>query len=154
MRINFYEARLSGDDRTMLVKEKGKNYEAERLDSPADIALMMRMLLNMGQMAEEHCYIIAMNNSCKVLGVFLISKGTANASIISPREVYMRALLSGAMQIVLCHNHPSGDVCPSGFDIKTTKRIKETGEMVNIALIDHIIIGGDEYFSFKEHGML
>lgn len=154
MRINFYEARLSEDDRTMLVKEKGMDYEAERLNSPTDIALMMRRLLNMGRMAEEHCYIIAMNNCCKVLGVFLISKGTANASIISPREVYMRALLSGAVQIVLCHNHPSGDVTPSNADMKTTKRLKETGELVNITLVDHIIIGGDSYLSFKEAKLL
>lgn len=154
MRINFYEARLSEDDRTMLVKEKGMDYEAGRLNSPAEIALMMRRLLHMEQMAEEHCYMIAMNNCCKVLGIFLISKGTANASIISPREVYMRALLSGAVQIVLCHNHPSGNVEPSELDKVTTKRIKEAGEMVNIALIDHIIIGGDSYLSFKEQGLL
>ena len=63
--------------------------------------MMMRKLLNMGQMAEEHCYMIAMNSSCKVLGIFLISKGTVNVSLISPREVYIRALLSGAVQIVL-----------------------------------------------------
>lgn len=154
MRINFYEARLSEDDRTMLVKEKGMDYEAGRLNSPAEIALMMRRLLHMEQMAEEHCYMIAMNNCCKVLGIFLISKGTANASIISPREVYMRALLSGAVQIVLCHNHPSGNVEPSELDKVTTKRIKEAGEMVDIALIDHIIIGGDSYLSFKEQGLL
>lgn len=154
MRINFYEARLSEDDRTMLVKEKGMNYEAGSLNRPADIALMMRRLLHMEQMAEEHCYMIALNNCCKVLGIFLISKGTANVSIISPREVYMRALLSGAVQIVLCHNHPSGNVAPSELDKETTERIKEAGRMVNIALIDHIIIGGNDYFSFRERGML
>ena len=104
MRINFYEARLSEDNRTMLVKEKGVNYDSGKLNSPEDIVLMMRKLLHVEQMAEEHCYMIAMNSSCKVLGVFFISKGTVNVSLVTPRELYIRALLAGAVQIVLCHN--------------------------------------------------
>ena len=68
MRINFYEARLSEDKRIMLVKEKGVNYDVGKLNSPEDIVLMMRKLLHVEQMAEEHCYMIAMNSSCKVLG--------------------------------------------------------------------------------------
>lgn len=97
MRINFYETRLSEDNRTMLVKEKGVNYDAGELNSPEDIVLMMRRLLHVEQMAEEHCYMIAMNSSCKVLGVFFISKGTVNVSLVTPRELYIRALLAGAV---------------------------------------------------------
>ncbi len=154
MRIYFYEARLSEDDRTMLVKEKGMNYDAEKLNSPESIVLMMRRLLHMEQMAEEHCYMIAMNSFCKVLGVFFISKGTVNVSLITPREIYIRALLSGAVQIILCHNHPSGNAMPSEQDIAITKKIKEAGEMININLADHIIIGSDSYLSFKEAKIL
>lgn len=154
MRINFYEAVLSKDDRTMLVKEKAVNYEAGKLNSPEDIVLMMRRLLHMEQMAEEHCYMIAMNSSCKVLGVFLISKGTVNVSLVTPRELYIRALLAGAVQIVLCHNHPSGNAIPSEQDIAITQKIKEAGEMININLADHIIIGSDSYLSFKEAKIL
>ena len=154
MRIYFYEARLSEDDRTMLVKEKGMNYDAEKLNSPESIVLMMRRLLHMEQMAEEHCYMIAMNSFCKVLGVFFISKGTVNVSLITPREIYIRALLSGAVQIILCHNHPSGNAMPSEQDIAITKKIKEAGEIININLADHIIIGSDSYLSFKEAKIL
>ena len=154
MRINFYEAVLSEDDRTMLVKERAVNYETGKLNNPEDIVLMMRSLLHMEQMAEEYCYMIAMNSSCKVLGVFLISKGTVNVSLITPREVYIRALLSGAVQIVLCHNHPSGSVVPSEQDIAITRKIKEAGELININLADHIIIGSDSYLSFKEAEIL
>lgn len=99
MRINFYEAMLSEDDRTKLVKEKGLNYEAEKLNSPESIVLMMRRLLHMEQMAEEHCYMIAMNSSCRVLGVFFISKGTVNVSLVTPRELYIRALLAGRCRL-------------------------------------------------------
>lgn len=154
MRINFYEARLSEDNRTMLVKEKGVNYDSGKLNSPEDIALMMRKLLHVEQMAEEHCYMIAMNSSCKVLGVFFISKGTVNVSLVTPRELYIRALLAGAVQIVLCHNHPSGNAIPSEQDIAITQKIKEAGEMININLADHIIIGNDSYLSFKEAKIL
>lgn len=154
MRINFYEARLSEDNRTMLVKEKGVNYDAGKLNSPEDIVLMMRKLLHVEQMAEEHCYMIAMNSSCKVLGVFFISKGTVNVSLVTPRELYIRALLAGAVQIVLCHNHPSGNAIPSEQDIAITQKIKEAGEMININLADHIIIGSNSYLSFKEAKIL
>lgn len=154
MRINFYEARLSEDNRTMLVKEKGVNYDAGKLNSPEDIVLMMRKLLHVEQMAEEHCYMIAMNSSCKVLGVFFISKGTVNVSLVTPRELYIRALLAGAVQIVLCHNHPSGNAIPSEQDIAITQKIKEAGKMININLADHIIIGSNSYLSFKEAKIL
>ena len=149
MRINFYETMLSEDDRTMLVKEKGVNYGAGKLDNPEDIVLMMHSLLHMGQMAEEHCYMIALNSSCKALGVFLISKGTVSASLVSPREIFLRALLVGAVQIVLCHNHPSGSISPSSQDFRLTKQVKEAGDLLGIRLVDHIIIGGDKYFSFS-----
>lgn len=154
MRINFYEAILSEDDRTMLVKDKAVNYEAGKLNDPKDIALMMRRLVHMEQMAEEYCYMLSMDSSCKVIGVFFLSKGTVNMSLVTPREVYIRALLSGAVQIVLCHNHPSGSAVPSEQDMTITQRIKETGELVNIKLIDHIIIGRDCYFSFAEAKIL
>ena len=154
MRINFYEARLSEDKRIMLVKEKGVNYDVGKLNSPEDIVLMMRKLLHVEQMAEEHCYMIAMNSSCKVLGVFFISKGTVNVSLVTPRELYIRALLAGAVQIVLCHNHPSGNAIPSEQDIAIPQKIKEAGEMININLADHIIIGSDSYLSFKEAKIL
>lgn len=154
MRINFYEARLSEDNRTMLVKEKGVNYDSGKLNSPEDIVLMVRRLLHVEQMAEEHCYMIAMNSSCKVLGVFFISKGTVNVSLVTPRELYIRALLAGAVQIVFCHNHPSGNAIPSEQDIAITQKIKEAGEMININLADHIIIGSNSYLSFKEAKIL
>ena len=154
MRINFYEAILSEDDRVMLVKEKGMNYDAKKLNSPREIVLMMRRLLHMEQKAEEYCYTIALDSSCKVLGIFFISKGTVNSSLITSREIYMRALLAGAVQIILCHNHPSGDVTPSEQDIRITKQLKEAGELLCINFADHIIIGGETYFSFKEADMI
>lgn len=154
MRINFYDTRITESGRTILLKEKGVNYETMRIDCPGKISLMLQALLHMDELAEEHCYMVALDNSNKVIGIFLLSKGTVNECLISPREVFMRALLIGAVQIILCHNHPSGNITPSMEDDKLTMRIKEAGKLINIALIDHIIIAGSQYFSFDEAGIL
>lgn len=154
MRINFYDARITDDDKTILVKERGINYETIDINNPEKIYVMMQMLLNMDELAEEHVYMIALNTSCKVLGMFLISKGTICTSLVSPREVFLRAALIGAVQIVLVHNHPSGNPVPSECDMELTKRLKAGGELLNICLADHIIIGQNSYLSFKEAKLL
>lgn len=154
MRIDFYDARITDHDRTVLVKEKGINYECQKMDSPKEISLMLKKLLHMDELAEEHVYLIALNNSCKVLGMFFLSKGTICTSLVSPREVFLRATLIGAVQIVLVHNHPSGNPVPSECDMELTKRLKDCGELLNICLADHIIIGHNSYLSFKEAKLL
>ena len=148
MRIDFYDARITDHDRTVLVKEKGI------MDSPKEISLMLKKLLHMDELAEEHVYLIALNNSCKVLGMFFLSKGTICTSLVSPREVFLRAALIGAVQIILCHNHPSGNPVPSECDMELTKRLKDCGELLNICLADHIIIGHNSYLSFREAKLL
>lgn len=154
MRINFYDARITGDDKTILVKEKGVNYETLNMSNPQKIYMMMQALLHMGELAEEHCYMIALNSSCRILGIFFLSKGTVSLSPVSPREVFMRAMLIGAVQIILCHNHPSNNTTPSDSDMELTRRIKEAGKLLNICLTDHIIIVKDSYLSFKKSNML
>lgn len=154
MRINFYDTRITDDSRTILVKEKGINYESPKMNCPKEISLMLKTLLHMDELAEEHVYMIALNHSCKILGVFFISKGTVNASLVSPREVFLRAMLIGAVQIILCHNHPSGNPVPSECDMELTKQLKAGGELLNICLTDHIIIGRGSYLSFKEANLL
>ncbi|MBD5402237.1 JAB domain-containing protein [bacterium] len=159
MRINFYDTRLDDNGRVVLVKEKGVNYKAEgkRANSPASVAQIMHRILRLDELAEECVYMLALNGACKLLGIFFISKGTVNMCLVTPRELYIRALLSGAAQIILVHNHPSGDVCPSEQDIKVTRQVKQAGEIINIPLVDHIIIGGignAAYISLREANML
>ena len=154
MRINFYDTRIANDGTTILVKERGINHEGANIKHPENIVLMMQALLHVGELAEEHCYLIALNSSCRILGIFFLSKGTVCASLVSPREIFIRALLIGAVQIVLCHNHPSGNPTPTDTDIKLTKRIQEAGVLLHIGLADHIVIGGCSYLSFKEADLL
>lgn len=154
MGIAFYDTRLSESGGVMLVKEKEAPYEAGKIDNPEKTARMMTDLLHLDQMAEEYCYMAALNSACHILGVFLLSKGTVNASLVSPRELYIRALLSGAVHIILCHNHPSGDPQPSRMDIQLTEKVKQAGQLMDVELSDHVIIGNGSYFSFKEAGLL
>ena len=84
----------------------------------------------------------------------LLSKGTVNASLISPREVLIQALRHGAVTMILVHNHPSGDPTPSKEDAALTKRLSQAGSVVGIPLIDHIIIGDLQYLSFREKDLL
>ena len=100
MRINFYNTMLSEDNRTILVKERGVNYGIGKICSPDDTVRMMKELLYLDKLAEEHCYMAALNSTCKIIGIFLISKGTVSSSLLSAREVYMRAVHSQAAGIL------------------------------------------------------
>lgn len=153
MRITTYKTKLNEDKHNILVKEKSTNYNTEGLTSPESIFNMMNKVFDMQNLAEEYLYMIACNSKQKVLGVFEISHGTVNASLINPREIFIRALLCGATNIILTHNHPSGNSCPSQEDNKVTRRIKECCELMGISLLDHIVIG-DNYYSFKQKGMM
>ena len=84
----------------------------------------------------------------------ILSKGTVNASLISPREVFICALQAQAAGVMLLHNHPGGDPTPGKQDILATERIKNVSAMIEIPLIDHIIIGDKKYYSFREMGYL
>ena len=155
MRINKYTTRLNKDKVCELVKEKGVLYPGdESLNTPEEIVEMMNHIYDMENLSEEYVYLICFNTKMKPLGVFEISHGTVNASITSPREIFIKALLCNASAIVIVHNHPSGEVIPSREDNLATQRVKEAGNIIGVSLIDHIIIGDGTYYSFGEAGTL
>lgn len=84
----------------------------------------------------------------------VISIGSLNANIVHPREVFRTACMVSASSIIVAHNHPSGDPTPSREDIEITKKLAEAGKMMGIELLDHVIIGHDRNYGFKETGML
>ncbi len=103
---------------------------------------------------QEHLYSLMLDAKNRYLGEQLITRGTGNSTLVSPREIYIEALRRQALGVVLIHNHPSGDPSPSDYDIDVTERMFVSGEMIGIPLMDHIIIGDQEYFSFREQGLL
>ncbi len=102
----------------------------------------------------ERLCALHLNARNQLLGFEFISIGTVTESMISPREVFKAAVLRNTVSLILVHNHPSGHPEPSKEDKTATSKIKQVGELFQITLIDHIIIGHDRYFSFKESGLL
>ena len=103
---------------------------------------------------KEQVILILLNSACQMIREEVLSLGTVNAALFSPREIFMDALKYGAVSIVLVHNHPSGDPSPSSKDRHATKRIREAGELIGITLLDHIIVGDRSYISFSKEGIL
>ena len=114
------------------------NYYMEDLRHEEQEVLLLLMLNQRGRLIKER----------------YMFKGTVNASVISPREIFVEALAARAVQIILLHNHPSGDASPSQEDLNVTRRIKEAGQLLGIALTDHIIIGEHAYVSLREEHYL
>ena len=83
-----------------------------------------------------------------------VSVGTLTNTLVHPREVYEPAIRCGAAHIILAHNHPSGDPMPSAEDHRLTRVLKEAGNLLGIPVTDHVILGGNEFFSFAEEGVL
>lgn len=103
---------------------------------------------------QEHLLLLLLDNKSNLLGEKLMFTGTVNASIVSPREIYLEALRYHAVGIILLHNHPSGDPTPSDADRRMTRKIREAGSFLDIPLLDHIVIGDKRYVSFREKGYL
>lgn len=103
---------------------------------------------------QEQMICMMLDTKNNLLGEELLTLGTVNASIVSSREIFLLALRYHAVHIILVHNHPSGDPTPSQADIDLTKKVKNAGELLDIHLIDHIIVGDHKYVSFKEMNML
>jgi len=108
----------------------------------------------MKNLRKEVVKVALLDNKLHIIKDFVISEGSVNSSIVHPREVMIPAIKESATKIVLVHNHPSGDPSPSQADIEITHRVSKAGEIIGIKLLDHIIIGGTEFYSFADEGMI
>lgn len=133
-----------------MIRESSVLYNIRRISEPKDIVDLGKKFLD--ELDREELIVACLNAKNEVNSVNVVSIGSLNNSIVHPREVFKTAILSNAASIVMIHNHTSGDVTPSKEDKEITLRIKESGTILGICLLDHIIIGNDTYYSFKEHG--
>ena len=108
----------------------------------------------MRHMEQEHLKVLVLNTKNVLLKAIDISVGTVNASLATPREIFIEALKFRGTGVILLHNHPSGDPTPSNEDCLFTRRVEEAGKLMGVPLLDHIIIGDNSYVSLKERGML
>lgn len=133
-----------------MAQQKAK--ESLRFDKPETVASYFMEELRHEE--KEKILLLSLDNKLQLIEKYVLSIGTINASLLSPREVFVQALKNQASYIMLLHNHPSGDPVPSKQDIIITKKIKEVGELVEISILDHIVIGNGCYISLQEQGLL
>lgn len=120
--------------------------------SPSDVYETMKA--NLEFLQQEEFWVIGLNTKNQVVFKENISMGTLNASLVHPREVYKRLIKRACASCILVHNHPSGDPTPSHEDIDLTRKLVEAGKLLDMAVLDHVIVGMGKYVSFKEKGLI
>lgn len=136
-----------------LAKRKEDHDERQiPVKSHRDVIKLVRQRLK--DKKKEHFLILCLDTRNNLIKISAVSTGTLDANLVHPREVFKEAIQSLASSIILVHNHPSGSPEPSEADIDITKRIVETGKIVGIDVLDHIIVTENKSFSFKEKGLL
>ena len=118
--------------------------------TPDDGAKIARKFI--GDDDREVFFVMCLNTKNKVVAVHRAHVGSLNASLVRPADVFKAAILNNAASIIVCHQHPSMDPSPSREDINVTARLVEVGKMLDIAVLDHLIIGRNNFISLKEQG--
>jgi len=139
-----------------LFQSVAERYQKEQIPkkitllSPKEVAAYLQT--KFGNQSKEHFVILLLNTKNQLIDMEVVSVGTINASLVHPREVFVSAIHKLATSIILAHNHPSGDPTPSTEDVLLTKRLVEVGTVMDIHVLDHVVITGQEYYSMKEKG--
>ena len=134
-----------------MVREKTLKGVVDKITNSSDAANFFKLLLQ--DLDREVMLLLTLDHKKAPINVSVISMGTVNSTLVHPREVFKTAVLSNASGIILAHNHPSGNVEPSEQDLQVTQRIQEVGALLGIELIDHIVIGDDNYYSLRENNL-
>lgn len=135
-----------------LVKESSLLYKERSVKSPEDSYKLLKQFL--ADVDREHFIVVSLDNKNQPTSINICHIGSLNSSIVHPREVMKSAILSNAASIIVGHNHPSGNVEPSREDIEVTKRLVEAGKIIGIEILDHIIVGDEDFTSLKERGYI
>ena len=124
----------------------------QKIESAKDIFKLLKN--DLGNKKKEHFKVLSLDSRNKLISIDNVSVGTINTNLVHPREVFKTAIQHLAVSIILVHNHPSGDTEPSEADIEITKRLIESGKIMGIDILDHIIITKNKFFSFKDKGLI
>lgn len=135
-------------DNVLIKMVKGKPLLSEEpIKEPQDAVILLSKLLE--DTDREMVFVINLDNKNKPINYNLMSIGSVNYCMVEPREVFKSSILSNATSILLLHNHPSNDLTPSNADLEITERIEKAGDILGIPLLDHVIVGTDNYLSIK-----
>ena len=131
-----------------MVKEKTLPYGGARLNNAKKVAAVANLVLAGAD--REYLLVLSVNTKNQPIALEIVSIGSVDTAFAVPREVFKHAVLSNAAGILLVHNHPSGDCKPSKEDMHITERMERAGEILGIPVIDHVVLGEGEFYSFKE----
>lgn len=126
--------------------------DRERVRSAADVYDRMRLVLR--DLAHEEFHVLLLNTQNQVLRDLQVTRGTLDASLVHPREVFRPAIAEAAASVILVHNHPSGDPTPSAEDRAVTRQLRSAGSTIGIDVLDHVIVGEGRYVSLAEAGQM
>lgn len=135
-----------------LVRDRTHKSEVKRIRHAADAFQILQDYLDGTD--REQFVVLLLDTQNGVRGIHTVTVGTLDASLVHPREVFKPAILASSASIILAHNHPSGEPSPSGEDRAVTKQLRAAGTTLGIAILDHVIVGDERYFSFAEAGLL
>lgn len=135
-----------------LVRDGTITSDRKAIRTPEDAYQILKRYFD--NLPNEHFVALLLNTKNCVLALSPVSIGSLNASIVHPRELFQRAILGNCASVILSHNHPSGDPTPSPEDIELSRKLCEAGKVLDIAVLDHLIIGEDCFVSLKERGIL
>jgi DNA repair protein RadC len=125
--------------------------EQPAITRPEDVYALLHHQLR--DEKQEHVILLLLNTKNRVIQQSTLTKGTLDASLLHPREVFREAIRHSASSIILAHNHPSGDPTPSSEDIQMTNRLHQAGQLLGIDLLDHVILGDGRWVSLKAQGV-
>ena len=142
------KAAIEFGNRLSLFTEEGR----PSIGGPRDVSNLL--MPDLRYQKKEHLKSLLLDTKNKVIAIKTVSIGDLSSSIVHPREVYKDAVLASAASIIIAHNHPSGDPTPSAEDVAVTKRLIQSGEIMGIDLLDHIVLGDGTFVSLKERGLI
>ena len=125
--------------------------ERPKITQPQDVANLI--MLEMGYLKQEQLRVLCLDTKNYVVAQQVVYQGTVNSSVVRVAEVFKPAVSRTCPAIVVVHNHPSGDPTPSPEDVRTTQQLREAGELLDIELLDHVIVGQHKWLSLKERGL-
>ncbi len=136
-------------------RSKVKPSERPQVTSSSDSYRILKESWDTGKLEfVEQFKVLLLNRANRVLGIYELSTGGVAGTVADPKLVFVAALKACASAIVLCHNHPSGNTKPSAADLQLTKKMKQAGEVLDIAVLDHIILTSESYYSLADEGLL
>ena len=133
----------------IMQKEESFNYKARQVNNPSVLAENFDSIFGLSQQAEEILALICFDAKLRIIGAFEVSRGALSQTVVSPREIFKRAVLCNAHSFAIAHNHPSGDPNPSKEDHMVYKRLSECGDMLGVECKDALVIGDGRYYSHK-----